>query len=108
MRSSFLIHFLGNAQDIIDASKILKEMGSHIVVGVRVGGRITSTIDLSTNHLLKNGELKDANVEQELKNIIEKSIKEQSRQYKQKTNFGKYQKAKERACIAYMESEHRV
>ena len=86
-------------------------MGSHIVVGVRVGGRITSTIDLSTNHLLKNGELKDANVEQELKNIIEKSIKEQSRQYKQKTNFGKYQKAKRerasriwKASIAYMES----
>ena len=78
------------AQDIIDATKILREMGSHIVVGVSVGGKVQSTLDLSTNRLDKSSSgLMDEDVEETLRGVIKRAKHEQQRQYRQKSNAGK-------------------
>jgi len=67
------------AQDIIDGAKILRDMGSHLVVGVTVGGSVTSTVDLSTQQMGDNGELLERNVETTLRHIVARAEKEDIR-----------------------------
>ena len=67
------------AQDIIDGAKILRDMGSHLVVGVTVGGSVTSTVDLSTQQMGDDGELLERNVETTLRHIVARAEKEDIR-----------------------------
>jgi hypothetical protein len=61
------------AQDIIDGSTILREMGSHIIVGVTVGGSVQATVDLNSKSLNNNDEMVERNVEESLKHVIERA-----------------------------------
>jgi hypothetical protein len=78
-------------QDIIDAAKILRMMGSHIVIGVHVGGEISSSVDLSTekpkhpreSKIEKNGGLMDIKIKKTLGNLMKKARHEHERQKKE-------------------------